>query len=247
LDDDLSTSRKRRPSSAIVLRMSLTPSARRWLAAALALCSLATLTLLFNHPAAGGHTLVDIMKTEASNRFVDGLVHGGFIATLSVLIVCFVFLSRNAGMDRVTTVVGLVTVSIGTGALMASMILDGFVIPALALRFNAPGFGDHLVEANALFIFCGTLIRFLMPMGLCFQSIAILSWSLHIVERRGWRLAVGTFGIAVGTLMIGAICVAPPRLGEHVVLGGIALNSVWYLALAGGLSARRGWPASSAA
>jgi hypothetical protein len=227
--------------------MSLNPAARRRLAAALVLCSLAMLTLLVNHPAAGGHSLADVIKAEVSNRVVDGLVHGGFIATLSVLIVCFVFWSRNAGMDRVTVVVGLVTFSIGSGALIASMMLDGFVIPALAVRFNASGVDDHLIEANALFIFCGTLIRFLMPMGLCFQSMAMLSWSLQIVERHGWRLAVGAFGIAVGTLVIGAICAAPPRLGEHVLLGGIALISVWYLTLAGGLSARRGWSASSTA
>jgi hypothetical protein len=227
--------------------MSLTPSTRRWLAAALALCSLVTLTLLVNHPAAGGHTLVDIIKAEASNRFVDGLVHGGFIATLSVLIVCFVFLSRSAGMGKVTVVIGLVTFSIGSGVLIASMILDGFVIPALALRFMAVGVGDHLLEANALFIFCGTLIRFLMPMGLCFQSAAMMSWSLQILERRGWRLAMGVFGMAAGTLVIGAICLAPPRLGDHVLLGAIALIAIWYLTLAGGLSICRGPAASSPA
>jgi hypothetical protein len=223
--------------------MSLTPQARRWLAATLALCSLTTLTLLANHPAAGSHVLVDVIRAEANNRFIDGVVHGSFIATLSVLIVCFVFWSRGTGMDRLTVVVGLVSYSIGSGVFMASMLLDGFVVPALAVRFTAIGVGEHLGEANAVFILCGSVIRFLMPMGLCFQSVAIVSWSLQIVERRGWRLAVGVFGMTTGTLLIGTICLAPPRLGDHVLLGGFALISFWYFALAGGLSTRRGWPA----
>jgi hypothetical protein len=225
--------------------MSLTLSARRWLAGAFAFCSLATLTLLANHPAAGGHTIVDLIKTEASNQFSDALVHGGFILTLSALIACFVFLSRGLGMERVCVVVGLVTFSIGCGALMASMLLDGFVIPALAQRFTGASNSDTLIQASTLFTFSGTLIRFLMPMGLWFQAAAMLSWSLQIVGPRGWRLAVGAFGMAAGALVMGAIGVTPPRLEDHIVIGAIALISFWYSALAGALCARNGWPLPS--
>jgi hypothetical protein len=222
--------------------MSLTLSARRWLAGAFAFCSFATLTLLANHPAAGGHAIADLIKAEASNQFADGLVHGGFILTLSALIVCFVFLSRGLGMERVSVIVGLVAFSVGCGALMASMMLDGFVIPALARRFTGTSDGDTLIQASTLFIFSGTLIQLLMPMGLWFQAAAMLSWSLEIVGHRGWRLAAGAFGMAAGTLVMGAICVALPRVGDHVLFGGIVLTSVWYSALAGALWARNEWP-----
>jgi hypothetical protein len=223
--------------------MSITLSGRRWLAGAFAFCSFATLTLLANHPAAGGHTIVDLIKAEASNQLADALVHGGFILTLSALIVCFVFLSRSLGMERVYVVVGLVTFSVGSGALMASMLLDGFVIPALAQRFiGTTGNSDTLIEASTLFIFSGTVIRFLMPIGLWFQAAAILSWSLQIVGHRGWRFVAGAFGIAAGLLVMGAIFAAPPRLEAHVLIGAIALISIWYLSLATALCARNGWP-----
>jgi hypothetical protein len=222
--------------------MSLTLFARRWLAVAFAFCSLATLTLLANHPAAGGHTIADLIKAEASNQFTDGLVHGGFILTLNALIVCFVFLSRGLGMQRVPVIVGLVTFCVGCGAVMASMMLDGFVIPALARRFTANSNSDTLIQANTLFIFSGTLIRFLMPMGLWLQAAAMLSWSVQIVGHRGSRLAVGAFGMAAGTLVMGATCVALPIPGDHVLFGAIVLTAAWYLALAGVLCARNAWP-----
>jgi len=212
------------------------------LAGAFVLCSLATLTLLANHPMAGGHGLADLIRAEARNQFADGLVHGGFIVTLSVLIVCFVFLSRLLGMARVAVVAGLVAFCVGCGALMASMVLDGFVIPAIAVRFTGMDSSDGLAQTQTLFILCGTLIRFLMPMGLLFQAAAMLSWSSAIVGSRGWRLAAGVFGLAAGVLLIGAISALLPRLREHILLGGIVVLAVWYFALAGVLCARNAWP-----
>jgi hypothetical protein len=223
-----------------------THSMRCRLAGAFAFCSLATFTLLANHPMAGAHTIADLIKAEARNQFADGLVHGGFIVTSSVLIVSFVFLSHALGMARVAVVAGLVAFCVGCGALMGSMILDGFVIPAIAVRFSGMGNADGLAQAQTLFILCGTLIRFLMPMGLLFQSAAMLSWSSVIVGRRGWRLAVGVFGLAGAIVLIGAMLAPLPRMREHVLLGGIVVLSVWYLALAGVLCARSGWQAPSA-
>ena len=213
------------------------------LAVAFAVCSLATFTLLANHPMAGAHTLADLIKAEARDQFVDALVHGGFIVTLSVLIVCFVFLARLLGMTRVAVVSGLVAFGVSCGALMGSMILDGFVIPAIAVRFSGTG-DTGLMQTQTSFMLCGTLIRFLMPMGLLFQGAAMLSFSAAIVDRRGWRLAVGVFGLAGALVLIGAIFAPLPRLREHVLLGGIVLVAVWYLALAGALCARNGWTAS---
>jgi hypothetical protein len=224
-----------------------TNSMRYRLAGAFAFCSLATLTLLANHPMAGAHTIADLVKAEARNQLADALVHGGFIVTLSVLIVCFVFLSRALGMARVAVVAGLVAFCVGCGALMGSMIMDGFVIPAIAVRLSAMGTAEALTQAETLFILCGTLIRFLMPMGLLFQGVAMLSWSSAIVGTRGWRSAAGVFGLVGGILLVGALLAPLPRLREHVLLGGIVVLAVWHLALAGVLCARDGGQAQSTA
>ena len=223
-----------------------THSPRYWLAGAFACCALLTLMLLANHPMTGAHTIAAVLQAEARDQVADGLVHGGFIVILCVVIVCFVFLSRALGMGRVAVVGALVAFCVGCGALMGSMIVDGFVIPALAVRFSAMGTAAALTQAETLFILCGTLIRFLMPMGLLFQSAAMLSWSSAIVGIRGWRFA-GVFGLAGGVLLTGALLAPLPRLREHVVLGAIVVIAVWYLTLAAAVCGRNGWQAASQA
>jgi hypothetical protein len=215
---------------------------RSGLAVAFGLCALATLTLLANHPNGGRHSVADFINDEAHNQFVDGLVHGGFIVTLSALIVCFVLLSRWLDSTRVPVVIGLVAFCVGCGALMASMILDGFATPAIAARFIGTDSTDNLATAQTLFILCGTLIRFLMPTGLLFQSVAMLSWSSVIVRGRGLRRSVGVFGFGAALLLIVALFAVPATMATHVLLGGIVLQAIWYVALAVLLFSRAAWP-----
>lgn len=216
--------------------MSTLPDARRGLAGALALCALATLALLANHPMPQGHTLADFVRAEAGNQLIDGVVHGGFIAILSALMVCFVLLSgipppRGTRSGSAAAVLGLVAFCTGCGALMLAMILDGFVVPSLAAHFAAATASD-LSTGTGLFLLCGMMIRFLMPMGLMFQAAAVLSWSAAIVAngRGGRTLAI--YGLAAGTLLIAGLPTAPAKLTEHLLLAGIVLLSIWYLGLA---------------
>ena len=204
----------------------------RGLGTAFALCALATLTLLANHPSGGTHNLSDFVKEEARNQFIDGLVHGGFIVTQGALSVCFLLLSRRLGSDRVPVVIAIVAFLIGGGALMASMILDGFASPAIAVRLADTDNADNLLMAKALLIFLGTLIRFLMPMGILLQSVAILAWSSVIARSRGLPRAVGAFGLVAAVALILVVFAAPVTMATHVLLGGILLQAAWYLALA---------------
>lgn len=212
---------------------------------AFALCALATLTLLASHPAPGGHGLADLISAEARASLRDALVHGGFIVTLAALLVCFQFFSRRLGAERVPVVAGLVAYCIGCGALMLSMIVDGFAVPAIATRFQDAGGAGELKTAETLLILCGTLIRFLMPLGLLFQAAAMLAFSAVIVRDRGWWRAVGVYGLVVALALGGALLAVPPRGEMHVLLGGIVLQSLWYLGLAGSLWERSAGPGAA--
>jgi len=200
---------------------------RRRLAAAFALCGLATLTLLAAHPRARAGSFAELLRYEADHRLIDGLVHGGFIVTLSALMVCFVLLARVLGSWGVPVISALVAFLVGAAALMASMIVDGFATPAIAARFAA-----DLPTAKTLFILLGTLVRFLMPMGLLFQSAAMLGWSWTIVRNRGLGLAVGVFGLATALSTTVALFALPAILLNHVLLAAIVLQGIWYLGLA---------------
>ena len=216
--------------------------AARGLGTAFALCALATLTLLANHPTGGAHNLTDFIKEEARNQFVDGLVHGGFIVTQGALSVCLLFLSRRLGPDRVPVVIAVVAFLVGCGALMASMILDGFVSPAIAVRLAGTDSADNLLMAKTLLILLGTLIRFLMPMGILLQAVAMLAWSSVIARGRGLPRVVGVFGLVASVALIIVLLAAPIAMATHVLLGGILLQAIWYLALAAPLFLSAGLP-----
>jgi hypothetical protein len=217
-------------------------SQRRGLAAAFTVCALTSLTLLANHPSGNPGSFADLIKDEAAHQAIDGVVHGGFVVTLVVLTTCFVFLSRLLGLAKPSVVIGLVCFCAGCGALISSMVLDGFATPAIAVRFAGV---DDLQPAKTLFILVGTLIRFLMPMGLLFQFVAMLSWSWAIVKRPGLGRAVGLFGSVVAIIPIVAIFAIPTAMAAHVILGGIVLQSIWYLAIAALLF--KSWPTTEGA
>jgi hypothetical protein len=164
---------------------------------------LATATLLAFHPGGGG--FAEFLKAEARNQLIDGVVHGGFVLTLSILIVCFVFLARLLGSARVAVVAGLVAFCIGCGGLIASMLLDGFVSTAIAARFAGAQGPQELAMAKTLIVFCSTSMRFLMPLGESFQAAAMLSWATILLSGQGLRRAVGVFGSVSAILLIVAL------------------------------------------
>ena len=204
---------------------------QRALAAAYALCALAILALLVTHPSEHAGTFAEFLTDAARNRLRDGLVHGGFILTLGALIVCFVFLSRCLDSSRAPVVIALVAFCIGSGALMGSMILDGFATPAIAARFAGTDGADNLSAARTSLVLLGTLVRFLMPMGLLFQSAAMFSWSLVIVRGPGLRRGAGIYGLIAALVVAISLLVAPAPMATHAMLAGIVLQAIWYAAL----------------
>jgi hypothetical protein len=214
---------------------------RRSLAVAFSLCALASLTLLASHPSGSPGGFADLVRDEAAHQFIDGVVHGGFVVTLVALIICFVLMSRFLGLAKPRVVIGLVCFCVGCGALIASMLLDGFAIPAIAVRFADT---DDLQSAKTLFVLVGTLIRFLMPMGLLFQFVAMLSWSSAIVKGPGLARAVGLLGLVVAIFLMTAIVAVPSAMAAHIILAGVALQAIWYLSIAA-LLFSRSWPVSS--
>jgi len=207
------------------------PMRHRWLAVSFALCATATATLLVNHPSGAAGTFADTLRSEASRQLTDALVHGGFIVTLCALMVCFTIWSRMLGSQRVAVVVGMVSFCVGCGTLIASMILDGFVLPALAARFVGADAAQGADVARPLFILCGTLIRFLMPWGLALQSVAMFSWSQILLRMGGTARAAGVFG-AVCAVTVLTVFVAFTNLSAHILLGTILIHVIWYAGLA---------------
>ncbi len=184
--------------------------------------AIASLALLAAHPGETATDFAGVLREEAANRTVAGIVHGGYIAVLVLQIVAYAKFSARLDLRRLSPLAGLVFFATGTVILSASLLLDGLVIPDLAARYaDAPA---KIESARTLFVFCETAIGFLMPMGLAFQGAAIASWGAAL-----WRTSriAGMIGVLSGIGMLGALAASIARPNPLFVMGSLIVPMLW--------------------
>jgi hypothetical protein len=182
---------------------------------------IATVALLANHPGGDAHTFADVLKDEAANRTMDAVVHGGFVVVLALQAICYATLSARIGRGAIT---GLVFFAFGAAFLSASMVLDGLVTPALAVKYLAAP--QKIEFAKSLFALVGTLIGLLMPIGLAFQSAAVGAWGVALTTSGISRIA-GIIGLALGAAAFVALAATAGTLNPLVLMGVLAVTALW--------------------
>jgi hypothetical protein len=194
-----------------------------------------SVALLASHPDGGAaRDFAGVLKAEATDQFMDAVVHGGFIVVMAIELFCYALFSARLKASAAATA-GLVFFGVGAAFLSASMLLDGLVTPALAAKYLAAP--NKIEFAKALFVLVGTLIRFLMPIGLAFQSAAVAAWGLALFTSRTSRIA-GVFGVVVGLLLLAAFSATASALNPMVLMGAIGVLAIW-AAVAGVVMLRR--------
>jgi hypothetical protein len=184
---------------------------------------IATVALLANHPGGDAHTFADVLKDEAANRTMDAVVHGGFVVVLALQAICYATLSARIGRGAIA---GLVFFAFGAAFLSASMVLDGLVTPALAVKYLAAP--QKIEFAKSLFALVGTLIGLLMPIGLAFQSAAAGAWGVALM-RSGISRIAGAIGLALGATAFIALAATAGTMNPLVLMGVLAVTAVWAL------------------
>jgi len=182
---------------------------------------IATVALLASHPGGDAHTFADVLKDEAANRTMDAIVHGGFVVVLALQAICYATLSARIGRGAIA---GLVFFAFGAAFLSASMVLDGLVTPALAVKYlAAPG---KIEFAKSLFALVGTLIGLLMPIGLAFQSAAVAGWGVALMTSGISRIA-GVIGLALGAAAFVTLAATAGAMNPLVLMGVLAVTALW--------------------
>jgi len=182
---------------------------------------IATVALLANHPGGDAHTFADVLKDEAANRTMDAIVHGGFVVVLALQAICYATLSARIGRGAIA---GLVFFAFGAAFLSASMVLDGLVTPALAVKYLAAP--EKIEFAKSLFALVGTLIGLLMPIGLAFQSAAAAAWGVALMTSGISRVA-GVIGLALGATAFVALAATAGTMNPLVLMGVLAVTALW--------------------
>jgi hypothetical protein len=197
--------------------------------------AIASVVLLAIHPAETATDFAGILKDEAANQALDAAVHGGFIVVLALELIGLAAFSRRLDFARLSALAGLVFFAAGAAFLTGSVFTDGLIIPAIAAKYAATP--AKLEYARSLFVLCGAAIRYLMPMGILFQSAGVASWGWALL-RSGISRGAGIMGLLIGGAIIAALAATVAALNPIVVMGGIGAQALW-VAGAGVLLIRR--------
>lgn len=168
--------------------------------------ALLSVVLVTQHPASGASGLENHLRAEAAAQVGNLVVHGGFILILSANLICYAMLARNLGFASARVLAALILIAIGTGFLSQSMLVEGLVVPSLAAHFVAGPSAD-LPQASPLILFCATLVKILMPLGLLFQAAGGVAWASQLLCRPGPAHKVGAVGILMNLGSIAALAV----------------------------------------
>jgi hypothetical protein len=106
---------------------------------------------------------------------------------------------------------------------MASLTVDGLMIPQLAARYLAAP-PDRLPFVRSLFVLCGVANQFLMPMGLFFQGAGVASWGASLIRvARG----AGIAGTLIGLIAMAGVIGATITGAMAIMMIAIALLALW--------------------
>lgn len=205
--------------------------------AALAIAGTTGLVLvaLSHHPVAGkAASAQESLAKLAELQLMDGVVHGVLMVMLAILAAGFTSFSVLLGRARPPVIAGLAAYAAGCCIVVAAMLLDGFVVPQLGVKFVAAPENDIQLVYIILRVI-GTVIQVLTKAGLLAMCAALLAWSYALATMQGlpgsrWCAAVGAAG-GLGSglvIMFGNVLLTP---GSLMAIFGI--HSLWYFAAAG--------------
>ena len=102
-------------------------------------------------------------------------------------------------------------------------------MPAIAARYA--GDPAKIESARLLYVFGGTLISILMPLGIGFQSAGIVAWGTGLLQTG--RGMTGLAGLVIGLCALAATIAATFARNPLAMMGAIAALALWAV-IAGG-------------
>src|SRR3954468_3744120 len=137
-----------------------------------------------------------------------GLVHGAMIVLLTVTAFGFAHFALRRGLARPAILAGLVCYAISVVAHIGAGTINGFVVPALALRGAA-------LAGRDVFLLAWEANQALAKLGVLMTGAAFAFWSLDFLRRSGLEpKAIGALGLAAG--LAPAVLLATAALDMHV-------------------------------
>jgi hypothetical protein len=197
---------------------------------AIALGSLLSVVFMAYHPTIQAADPAEFVEAMAQEARLDGIVHAALIVLMGILLYGFSCLATRLGTSIFTVRAGLVAYAMGTGAMVAAALIDGFLIPDFVRRYQGRP-ADALEIMRHMLTLCSLAIGVCARMGVIATSLAVMLWSLSLIRRPGVLRVVGTLGCIVGALPVAALLLGYLPMNKHGVLAFVLGQTAWSLAL----------------
>ncbi len=160
----------------------------------------------------------------------DRIVHGAVIALMGTMLFGLSVFSLRRGLHRQAVVAALLAYAAGVSSMIGAALIDGFLVPAIAVHYaGAPPDAIRFVR-DALTILA-MAIQILTGFGVIAVSTAVVLWSADLVRTPGPLRAVGVIGIASAVTAV-ALLVFTGRLNPHNLGAIVLVEAIWYIAIA---------------
>ncbi|HEX2596546.1 MAG TPA: hypothetical protein VHL61_08820 [Luteimonas sp.] len=178
----------------------------------------------------GGTTPAQVLAGIAGLAWLKALVHGVAIASVCAYGFGYASLARRLGMHRPLVLAGLVVYLIGCVAMVGATIIDGFVIPHVALDASAAP--DRIRFAYDLVHYLGVVLNDLAKLGWILQAIGALAWSCVLLRTPGFERAIGLLGLLSSALVCAVVLGSATSMSMAALLGVLIAQLLWNLAAA---------------
>ena len=195
----------------------------------LTVTTLLALVIVAHHPVADVHDPSQGLHNLVAIGEVDRWVHGALMAIVLLWAIGFSGFAWRLGIEHPAVMAGWLGYVLGCGFVVLAALVDGFIVPDLAVRFTdqaAVPVGYDLV------IMCGIIIQALTKLGLVFMAVGILMWGHALMHHRGLARLLAIFAMLTGGVSAAFILASPQRIDVHTLFWYMVGQAVWNLVIA---------------
>lgn len=174
-----------------------------------------------NGPPASFVALIRGMATEGQQ-----MVHAGVCVASAILLIGYAGFATRLGLGRPSVMTGLVIFTIATVALVVWALLDGIVLPGLAIAY-AKKPDDFLEVLKPTYFLTVGIVSLMSQIRMIIMPIAIVAWSISLLQQSAISRFIGLLGFGAAVL-IAAPVFAPQvmKLAGSPLMAFLALSSI---------------------
>ncbi len=156
----------------------------------------------------------------------NAAVHWLALASLPLLILGFLGLSRRLRLRRALVSSALITYILACAAVMCAAVFSGLVAASVVRQILSADPSDRSI-GQALLVYTGQLNQGFARVHVAASSVAVVLWSISILRTRAFARAVGVLGCVIGGATLLVLVSGHLRLNVHGFGLVVAAQSAW--------------------